>query len=460
VPRVDFAGAVGFVLQQLQGEKMREQPAGPAVELLGFLELALDDARLLVITDLNEGVIPSSRRFDPFLPDSVRGQLGLEDNRRRYARDLMRLVAILQGHEQVRLIAPRRDRDNNPLSPSRLLLACDDRTLVKRVRDFYDEQKAAPPVRSLLTAGEDDLFDIPYPESPERPLDRLSVTAFNDYLGCPYRFYLKRVRGLESIDDRFLEMEATHFGNLAHAVLESFGRDGPIAATDPGVIAGYLYEQLASRARQTFGTRRRAAIDLQLGRLRMRLERFARQQARLAEEGWKIERDLVEESFRRTFEVDGESFTVYGKIDRIDRHPELGYRILDYKTSDTARKPDDNYRPGVEQGFCWSDLQLPLYRFIAEAREVTGSVQLGYFNLPADAEDRNRGVQIAQWDDEALARAHQERDLIIRCIRQNRFWPPNPPPRWDDGLGRICADQVVEREKKIEIAAERAERER
>jgi ATP-dependent helicase/nuclease subunit B len=457
VPRVDFAGAVGLLLLQLQGEKMREQPAGPAVELLGFLELALDDARLLIVTDMNEGVIPTSRRFDPFLPDSVRGRLGLEDNRRRYARDLMRLVAILQGHEQVRLIAPRRDRDNNPLSPSRLLLACDDRTLIKRVRDFYDEQRAAPPVRPLLTAGKDDLFDIPYPESPDRPLDRLSVTGFNDYLGCPYRFYLKRARGLESIDDRFLEMEATHFGNLAHAVLESFGRDGPIDSTDPGAIAGFLLEQLAFRARQTFGARPRAAIDLQLGRLRMRLERFARQQARLVAEGWQIQRDLVEERFQRTFEVDGESFTVYGKIDRIDRHPQRGFRILDYKTSDTAKKPDLNYDPRIEEGFRWSDLQLPLYRFIAEAREVTGSVQLGYFNLPADPEDRNGGVQIAQWDEEALGRAAEERDRIIRSIRKSLFWPPAAPPPWRDGLERICSDGVTEREKKIASASARAE---
>ncbi len=455
LPRVDFAEAVGFLLQLLEGEKIRELHTGPAVELLGLLELGLDDAPLLIITDMNETLVPTSRRADPFLPDSVRARLALEDDRRRYARDLMRLVAVLAGHEQVRVIVPRRDRDNNPLSPSRLLLACDDRTLVRRVRDFYDERRAAPALPSLLIPGREDLFDIPYPEPPNEPLDRLSVTSFNDYLACPYRFYLKRICRLQSIDDRFRELEATHFGNLAHAVLESFGREGPIGSTESGPIAEFLLERLDAQARQFFGPSRRAAIELQLRRLRMRLERFASHQALLTREGWRIERDLVEARFERSLDVDGERFTIHGKIDRVDRHPERGYRILDYKTSESGKAPELCYDAKVERGFRWNDLQLPLYRFIAEARQVAGPVELGYFNLPADAEDARGGVCLASWEVEALAQADQERDAIIRSIRQGVFWPPNPPPAWPDGLEGICGDAVAGREGKIAAAGAR-----
>jgi hypothetical protein len=115
-------------------------------------------------------------------------------------------------------------------------------------------------------------------------------------------------------------------------------------------------------------------------------------------------------------------------------------------------KPDLHYDERVEEGFRWADLQLPLYRFIAEARGVTGIVALGYFNLPADAEDANGGVQIAQWDEAALARAVEERDQVIRCIRGQHFWPPGPPSMYADGLERICADNVIDRDRKIEIA--------
>ena len=456
LPRVDFAGAVGFLLQLLKGERIRELSTGPAVELLGFLELALDDAPLLIITDMNEALVPTSRRADPFLPDSVRTRLGLEDDRRRYARDLLRLVAVLQGHQQVRIIVPRRDRDHNPLSPSRLLLSCDDRTLLRRVRDFYDERRATRAPRLLLEPGREDLFDIPYPEPPKTPLDRLSVSAFNDYLGCPYRFYLKRICRLESIDDRFRELQASHFGNLAHAVLESFGRQGPIGSSEAGPIAEFLFEQLDAQARRVFGPVRRAAIELQLRRLRMRFERFASDQAEQSRQGWRIERDLIEARFERWLEVDGERFTIHGKIDRIDRHPEQGYRILDYKTSESGKAPDLCYDATVEQGFGWNDLQLPLYRFIVEAHQVTGPVQLGYFNLPADTEDAQAGVRIASWDAEALARADRERDAIIRAIRQSVYWPPNPPPSWPDGLEGICADGVAGRENKIAAAGARA----
>ncbi|NJL32204.1 MAG: hypothetical protein HC898_11620, partial [Phycisphaerales bacterium] len=42
---------------------------------------------------------------------------------------------------------------------------------------------------------------------------------------------------------------------------------------------------------------------------------------------------------------DGELFTLTGRIDRMDHHPELGrYRLLDYKTGDSAQKPQQTHR--------------------------------------------------------------------------------------------------------------------
>ncbi|MFM9066563.1 MAG: hypothetical protein ACKOUR_04385, partial [Planctomycetota bacterium] len=46
----------------------------PAIELLGWLELALDDAPALIIVGLNDGVVPESVNADPFLPNRLRTQ--------------------------------------------------------------------------------------------------------------------------------------------------------------------------------------------------------------------------------------------------------------------------------------------------------------------------------------------------------------------------------------------------
>jgi EAL domain-containing protein (putative c-di-GMP-specific phosphodiesterase class I) len=49
------------------------------------------------------------------LPDGVRRVVGLEDSRRRHARDVMLMTAMLRSRAEVRLIAGRRNGEDDPL---------------------------------------------------------------------------------------------------------------------------------------------------------------------------------------------------------------------------------------------------------------------------------------------------------------------------------------------------------
>ena len=77
--------------------------------MLGWLELPLDDAPVLVVTSFNERYVPSLVDADLFLPNRLRQQLGIIDNDRRCARDSYALSTILASRRQVKLIAARRD---------------------------------------------------------------------------------------------------------------------------------------------------------------------------------------------------------------------------------------------------------------------------------------------------------------------------------------------------------------
>ena len=68
------------MLSQIEGESIPPPADAAAIELLGWLELPWDDASALIITGLNEGIVPKSRRGDMFLPDALRRRLHLEDN--------------------------------------------------------------------------------------------------------------------------------------------------------------------------------------------------------------------------------------------------------------------------------------------------------------------------------------------------------------------------------------------
>src|SRR5690606_20786173 len=94
------------------------------LEALGWLELHHDAAPNLIVMGVNDGSVPQSITSDEFLPNALRGALGLQTSETRYARDAYLLQAIDRSRS-LTLIAGRRGPEGDPLTPSRLLLACD-----------------------------------------------------------------------------------------------------------------------------------------------------------------------------------------------------------------------------------------------------------------------------------------------------------------------------------------------
>jgi len=322
-----------------------------------------------------------------------------------------------------------------------LLLACDDDLLVTRVRAFYaeDEPVVAP---LLLAPGRVSRFGVLKPACDEPVLERLRVTGFRDYLACPYRFYLKHVLKLGVLDDQAVEMDALAFGNLAHGVLERFGRSEVAHHDDPEAIGEMLSDALSQVAGARFGRRPRPAVQVQVEQLRQRLWGFAQAQAQLVQQGWRIRADLIEKDCKAVVEVDGQPFTLSGRVDRIDQHEDGRLRVLDYKTSDAGLEPEKTHRAGPKAQRHWVDLQLPLYRTLVSPLGVQAD-ELGYINLPRSAADA--GVRLAPWGVDELEEAMAVRDTVIRALRGRVFWPPAEPPGYADGLEGLCADAALDR---------------
>ena len=455
-PSLSFGQAVSITLARLSGQNLPEPAGKPAVELLGFLELAWDDAAHAVLCDVNEGNVPDSRNADAFLPDGLRRTLGLSDNARRYARDVLLLNIILNTRPRgdAVVLACRRSAEGDPLTPSRLLLACDPDTLVARIQDFYPEDETAGdgPSPLLLAAGGENRFLIPRPHQDHPPLTELGVTRFRDYLACPYRFYLKHVADLQPTDDRADELGAAAFGNLAHEVLANFGGSDVAASTDAQAIAAWLERELDRQVQKLYGSRPAAALRVQAENLRQRLNMFARAQAQEVQAGWRIDRGYIERKVAARIEVDGKPFTINGKIDRLDRHPERGVRLIDYKTRDKGADLVRELRPESvhrKKDGTWIDLQLPLYRVLAQQWGVDDAAT-GYFNLGRNPQTTR--VDLADWSEADFASAMACRDGVIRDLRAGRFWPPLAPPAFDDGLSRLAADHDLNRAQLIEAS--------
>lgn len=427
-------------------------PADPnAVEILGWLELPLDDSRALAVTSFNEGFVPKSTGADAFLPDRLRRELDLLHNERRYARDAYAAKALAHSRKELRVIFARRDTNKDPLQPSRLLFACSEDKLVARARRFFGKDtSAAAPRRLLLAKGTipaESRFKIPPVERKKRP-QRIPVTHFKAYLACPYRYYLSHVLNLEAIDDAARELDGRAFGILLHRVLSSFGR-APADLRDSDHaerIFDYLSEQLTAYAAARYGSeQRRPAIRLQLELARQRLRAFATCQAAEVRDGWRIlfvEDEEMKLDFSADFLIAEETVSVVGRIDRIDYHEiSRTIRILDYKTADKCDTPDATHRRNAD----WIDLQLPLYRHLwpREKLDVPADcrLKLGYFNLAKQLEDTK--VAVASWDEALLEQADDVAARVMRGIIKGEFNPAKEAPKYSEAFAAICHDNVL-----------------
>ncbi|MEI6744150.1 MAG: AAA family ATPase, partial [bacterium] len=109
LPACTASQALQLLLRQIGETSIPPEANDQAVELLGWLELTLDDSPVLVLTGFNEGKIPESINADAFMPNSLRTRLELTDNRRRYARDAYALTSVLHSRRRVIVITGRTD---------------------------------------------------------------------------------------------------------------------------------------------------------------------------------------------------------------------------------------------------------------------------------------------------------------------------------------------------------------
>jgi len=449
VPHCTFAQAVTLIVGRISSESIPEPGGEPAIELVGYLELLLDDAPRLAIAGMNEQSVPAPPRYSALLSEGVRRAIGLPGDEHRLARDAYALDAMLGWREGVRLIAGRRLQAGDPLLPSRLLLKAEDDTLVRRVSDFVAEQGENVAAPMLLTPGKVDRFLIPRPVLPPVPINSLSVTAFRDYLACPYRFYLNHVLRLRPMDDRVRELTAAGFGILAHDALKELARGELSGVDDVAAIRQRLGKALDRAMVKAYGSHAPAAAQIQAEQLRYRLEVYAEHHVAMMKSGWRIAHQ--EHLIDSEVVVDGRPFTIRGKIDRIDRHPEEGWRLIDYKTSETAESPDKKHRKKIDGVVQWVDLQLPLYLDLAAKLCAGGKVELGYINLPK--KQSGTGYAPAEWSAHELDEARACRDFVIRQVRAGVFWPPMQTVDYD-GYAGVCADAIEDRQALI-IASSR-----
>jgi ATP-dependent helicase/nuclease subunit B len=349
------------LLRQLLDERAVRPPYGghPRIFIWGLLEARLQRADLVVLGGLNEGVWPSLPAPDPWLPPKVRATLGMPTLEFRIGLAAHDFASAL-GAPEVLITRARRD-SRSPTVASRFLLRLDAISGGGLPRDQVLERIT----RALDDPGPPKPADRPAPSPPaeQRP-DRISVTAVDRLKADPFAFYANSILRLRVEDAVDADHTARWKGEAVHKVFEEWLLHDECNPERLRARAERLLsdEAIHPMLRALWAPRLLEAIDWIAD-----LERTNQAAGR---------KPLAAEA---TGETPLAGILVHGRVDRIDRLPDGGVAIVDYKTGKPPAKK------AIEAGFA---LQLGLLGLIGRAggfEGVTGEPEVfEYWSLIRD----------------------------------------------------------------------------
>lgn len=334
---IEPAAFVPVLEQLLRGLAVR--PAfgqHPRIFIWGLLEARLQQADLMILGGLNEGVWPQAPSPDPWLAPRLRHELGLPGLERRIGLAAHDFASALGGRT---VLVTRARRDSRaPAIASRFWLRLEAMTGgVTRspthkawARAIDAPREYRPAVRPAPTLSRD-----------IRPR-AISVTEVDRLKADPYAFYARKMLALPALEEVDAEPSAAWRGSAVHKVLEAWMKEDDC---DP--------ERLRPRAEALL--RQSSAHPLMRALWQPRLiEAIDWIAAEVAKNRSAGRRPLRAEAWG---EIELAGVRLHGIADRIDRLGDGGLAIVDYKTG---------MPPGpmaVAEGY---SMQLGLLGLIAE----------------------------------------------------------------------------------------------
>lgn len=136
-----FADCVKIFIQRLASEASGRAGNPGDIRLLDWIDVFWSPNPHIVLSDMNDGIVPLAEPQTLLLSDSSRKILGLRNSESRRSRDAYMLWALKRSRSEpgrkLSIIVPRKNTDSDPLMPSPILMCEDD--LPERVKLLFKD---------------------------------------------------------------------------------------------------------------------------------------------------------------------------------------------------------------------------------------------------------------------------------------------------------------------------------
>lgn len=379
------------------------------LQVMGFLETRSLDFENLLILSTNENFLPASSSNKSFIPFGLRKAFKMPHFTEQDSIYAYHFYRLLQRAQHVSLIYNTELTVDGSGEKSRYILQLAHRIKSEKLPITLNESTISIPLstdtlqpRHIKVKKTDKIISqiehLLFEGSIDRPI---SPTLVLDYIECPLRFYLKRIKKLSKEEDITNDIDAREFGNIVHHTLQHLYEPHVGNSLSKEEIISIKKTKLSSQIEKDFETivglkTFKGKNEYQRFIIKNTLERLLEKdatQAPITIRG--LELNLNTDSFFLTLNINGKAIRLGGVVDRLDEisiddNTSLT-RVIDYKTGRVEmqktsynRKPVD-IETYVDNYFVKPDFKVEFqsyyYALIFQRNHPTKNITAGIYGL-------------------------------------------------------------------------------
>jgi len=324
-----------FYNQLLGSEKLsfKGEPLS-GLQVMGMLETRVLDFETVILTSVNEGILPAGKSDNSFIPFDVKKEVGLPTYQEKDAIFSYHFYRLLQRAKNVYLLYNTENDQYGSGEQSRFI------TQLEINKPEYIHKSIVSP--KIINSKSEQKLILKNPAI-LKGLEKLakkgfSPTALTTYVYNPIDFYHRKILGIKESDDIEETVAANTLGTIIHKVLEVFYLPFKGKYLKKEHVAT-MQKETAAEVKKWFKHEYKNG-DISSGKnlliynvAQQFIQNFLKQELQILEQGKQLKILELEQELNTTINIDGIHFPILlrGEADRIDELDGV-IRIVDYKT--------------------------------------------------------------------------------------------------------------------------------
>lgn len=338
------------------------------LQVMGMLETRALDFEQVILLSANEGILPSGKKDNSFIPHQIKKSFGLPTHSEKDAVYAYHFYRLMQRCKNAYLLYNTEKDTFGNGEQSRYLKQIEYELKVKNNKINYRHatlniSESTQLKNKIIIQKNKELIDT-------LQRKKYSPSALNQYRDCPLKFYFSSVIKLYGDEKPNDSIGSDELGTVIHNTLETLYRPYISKHITTADIT-HMQSQSEAICRDEFKNIKHVNIDQGKNLLTYKIAAKFIRQFFEAEKNALQNNDMqvtilsLEEKLHTELKINDNSIVLYGQIDRIDMVNEIT-RIIDYKTGLTESKELQIKDISLleEKGSYHKAFQLLLYSYI------------------------------------------------------------------------------------------------